>query len=287
MNWAHRSGGENPVFKVVKSPAGGEFLQEKNPPPISPPPVLSPAPRIEPMPHPPPGAIVIGGRAFQSRGSYADIMPVLKEFIPPGKGEGIIIHAGACRGVESEKLYVTWFREMICFEPDPRNLQQLQRRMHDLTQTHPFLIRVYPFAVGNRNGRVMLRQSMNKVTGEPWTESNTIKEIKDHHRQSPELDWSTLAEVGITRLDTFWQNRGCPNVHLFYSDVEGAEKEMLEGAQQMLTKTRFFFSEWSKSERYEGCLNADQTFKMLPGKWKVLAVFDHGHFGDLLAEQEF
>lgn len=244
-------------------------------------PLIPPLPRPEPLPHPT-GPLMLRGREMSSKGSYADIFPELIKHAKPGKGPGWIIHAGACRGEETVKLYTTYWRSIIALEPDPRNIDILRSRLADVQQSHPFPLKAYPFAVGDQDGRAILRQS-NNIDGTPWPESNTIKDVKLHKQQSPELNWDATVEVGMTTLDTLWKNLGEPFVFMLYSDVEGAEKEMLAGAQKMLKRTRWVFTEWSKSERYAGALGLDETMKMLPGNWDCCAVFDHGHFGDLLA----
>lgn len=277
MNYRLRS--QQPDYIVQRSGAG-EFLVPRVPDKAAIIPASAPPP--EPMPHPPSGPIMVGGRVMESSGSYADVFPTLRGLIAPGKGAGILIHAGAYKGEESEMLYRTWWRPLYCFEADYRNLDDLKRRMYDLSQQHPFPIKVLPFAVSNKNGRAMMRLS-NYNDGSVWSQSSTLKEPKLHVRQSPELNWNELSEVGTVRLDSFWENAGKPPVHIFFSDIEGAERECIEGAQEMLKHTRWAFFEWSKNERYEGALNAQQTMEMLPGKWECVALWDHGHAGDLLA----
>lgn len=238
-------------------------------------------PPVEIPPHPT-GPMMLNGKAMESSGSYADIFNVLFRHVPPGRGTdgSVIFHAGACMGKESEVLYRNYYRPMWIFEPDPRNLDVLRRRMHDLEQQHGFTAKVLPFAVGDRDGRTEFRLSNSE--GGPWTESSTMMVPKDHLKQSPELNWREVVEVGICKLDSVWRNIGKPAVHLLWTDVECAELPMLRGAQEMLRHTRFAFFEWSKSERHEGALNLQQTYDLLPGKWEALAVFDHGFFGDLL-----
>lgn len=276
MNWRLRN--SQPDYHIQVRPGIGEVLVPLNPDNRQ---AEAPKEKVEPMPHPPSGPIKVGGKVLHSSGSYADIFPVLAQFIKPGKGDGWIIHAGACQGVETERLYTTYWRPTIAIEPDPRNLQTLRRRLMDLQQSHPFDLKVYPFAVGEANGRVVLHQSNNN-DGTPWVESNTIQEVKLHTLQSPELNWKNSVEVGMIALDSMHENMGRPHIHLLFSDVEGAEKRMLQGAQKMLRNTKWVFTEWSKNERYSDAMDAQQTFKMLPGKWECMAVWDHGHFSDML-----
>lgn len=278
MNYRLRK--TQPTYHVELTQSGpvlSENPQAEHPAPPRP----VPAQTAEPTPHPPPGPLTVGGKTLQSSGSYEDIFPVLLRHVPSGRGDGVVIHVGGCQGAESAKLYMAFFREMVILEPDSRNLQALRRRMHDLTQTHGFLARVYPFAASDKNGRAVLNLSNNN-DGTPWTESNSLKKPKLHTGQSPELNWKTEIEVGTVALDSIFENMGKPVVHLCYCDVEGAEDLLLKGAQKMLAKTRFFFTEWSKNERYEGALGLEAVFRMLPGKWEPQAVWDHGHFGDVL-----
>ena len=244
---------------------------------------------IQPTPTPQPLApaeetTAIGGKLLKSSGSFEQIFPVLFHHVPPHKGAdgSIILHVGACRGVESVKLYRAYFRTLVALEPDARNLQQLRRALHDEEQQHGFRTLVWPFAASDYDGRATLRLSNIKGAEKPFTESNTIKKVKLHHQQSPEMDWNEEQEVGCCRLDTMWRNMGEPIVHLLFSDVEGAEKEMLTGARKMLGRTRAVFTEFSHAERYEGALNLQDTCALLPKSFECVAVWNHGFFGDAL-----
>lgn len=276
MNWRLRQAAS--PYHIVVGPTGEHLVKRDGVADVPKERVVAEIP-----PHPVIEEITLGGVTLKSSGSYADIFPTMAKLIPPGKGPGWIIHAGACRGVESEILYKTYWRPMVAIEPASVNQDALRARMHDLSQSHPFPIKVLPFAVGNYCGRVAL--NLSYTPDGPWNESNSIKKPKTHLAQSPELDWTRQEEVGITTLDALWTNMGKPEVFMWYSDVEGAEKECLMGAQEMLKHTRYVFTEVSYSERYEGAIGPKETFDLLPGTWKPLAWWSHGFFGDILLQR--
>ena len=64
-------------------------------------------------------------------------------------------------------------------------------------------------------------------------------------------DWAVTNQIGA--VDFIW------------ADVQGAESDLLVGAQQVLGRTRFFYTEFSDDEWYEGQINFATLSACLPG----------------------
>ncbi|MCS7030108.1 MAG: hypothetical protein NZL92_01060 [Gloeomargarita sp. SKYG116] len=46
--------------------------------------------------------------------------------------------------------------------------------------------------------------------------------------------------------------------------MQGAEVDLIQGGQQTLAKTRYFYTEYSSEELYEGQINLATLLKLLP-----------------------
>jgi len=108
------------------------------------------------------------------------------------------------------------------FEPLPSNVERLKKnvRLNDLRN-----IKVYPLALGNRKGEVTFHLSddpaFHSIVG--------VGQRRDSGR---------IVTVKIDRLDNIWREAGCPMVSLIKIDVEGAELQVLEGAQELIGTNR-------------------------------------------------
>jgi hypothetical protein len=53
-------------------------------------------------------------------------------------------------------------------------------------------------------------------------------------------------------------------VDFIWADVQGAESDLIEGASGILASTRYFYTEYSNSEWYEGQITLPGLVQMLP-----------------------
>jgi hypothetical protein len=53
-------------------------------------------------------------------------------------------------------------------------------------------------------------------------------------------------------------------VDFIWADVQGAESDLIEGASRLLASTRYFYTEYSNSEWYEGQVTLPGLVQMLP-----------------------
>jgi len=93
---------------------------------------------------------------------------------------------------------------------------------------------------------------------------------KEHLKHHPWCKFGDPIEVPVVSIDQFCEeNKITPT--LIYADVQGAEALMLKGAQTILPKTAYLFTEFAETEEYEGQPNLDGIFKLLPGHWEMVA----------------
>jgi FkbM family methyltransferase len=107
-------------------------------------------------------------------------------------------------------------------EPLPSNVERLQEnlRLNDLNN-----VDVHPLALGNRKGEVTFHLSDDPA----FHSIVAVAQRRDSGR---------TVTVKMDRLDNIWHEAGCPAVSLIKIDVEGAELQVLEGAQELIATNR-------------------------------------------------
>ena len=71
-------------------------------------------------------------------------------------------------------------------------------------------------------------------------------------------------EVPIVRLDDWAEEHGITSVDFIWADVQGAESDLIDGASRILASTRYFYTEYSNSEWYEGQITLQGLVEKLP-----------------------
>jgi hypothetical protein len=75
-------------------------------------------------------------------------------------------------------------------------------------------------------------------------------------------------------LDTWWQKAGVGPIDFIWADVQGAEIDLIQGGQQALAQTRYFYTEYSNAELYEGQIPLRDILKLLPN-FQLVYRFSH------------
>ena len=97
-----------------------------------------------------------------------------------------------------------------------------------------------------------------------WSLSESIKKPK-LHKDKWKITFGEAQKVATTTLDS-WYNENLSEeiIDLIYADVNGAERELIEGGYSTLTNyTKYFFTEFFDEEIYEGSVNKDWILKKL------------------------
>lgn len=182
-----------------------------------------------------------------------------------------IIEVGANTGTDSLRMLDAFTEaSLICFEPDPRALRAWRRSVKSPRAE------LREIAVSNCVGFVEFNQSGGLPPGtdpadfpDGWHLSGSILPPKNH---TSVHSWSTFdmkLRVPCETLDYALQGidfedvDGLP-IGLIWADVQGAERELIEGAQEVLKKTKFLYTEFSNDELYEGQVSLRSLLRMLP-----------------------
>tara|TARA_R110000824_G_scaffold379581_1_gene571616 strand:+ start:150 stop:815 length:666 start_codon:yes stop_codon:yes gene_type:complete len=136
-------------------------------------------------------------------------------------------------------------------------------------------------ALGNVDGFVDWHKSDDHPA------SNSMKTPKDHLVVFENIKFSKIYNIKCSRVDTWVEdNLKAKTIDLMWVDVNGAEREFLEGANQTTSeKVNFIFIEFSgvgKQKLYDGSYTKDEILAVLGG-FEELGIYDFmGNYGNLL-----
>lgn len=202
---------------------------------------------------------------------------VIKNKIKDAK---IILEIGSHLGTDTVKLRESFPKAKIfCFEPDPRSQAIFTKYHKSLGAT------LVPLAISDRNqdetdfflaySKEMDEHTINKFS---WLEPKEVvagklsrcsaSSLKFGHSA---LDNADVVKVKTARLDDWVLDNNIGSIDLIWMDVQGAEKEVFDGARDTLKKTRYIWSEYGEMD-YEGGLSWSETKKCLSPLFRVVNV---------------
>lgn len=125
-----------------------------------------------------------------------------------------VVDLGAFNGDTVEDFlnhYQDRVKTFYCFEPDPKNVQQIRSKVERWKSLYPhFLIECFPYAVGRMNGKV--RFSSDKGSTGSVTQTGDI-------------------EIDCVSLDSQMLNY---DINYIKFDIEGGEYDALMGGQELI-----------------------------------------------------
>jgi len=140
---------------------------------------------------------------------------------------------------------------IYCFEPDPRAIYKFENAIKS-DRVH-----LEKIAIGAENGVIIFNQSSGAehIDSGGWDHSGSIRKPKSHLEKWPWVTFKTQIEVPINRLDDWAESKSISDIDFIWADVQGAESDLIAGAHDVLSRTRFFYTEFSDEEWYEGQVN--------------------------------
>jgi FkbM family methyltransferase len=215
------------------------------------------------------------------------------------KEDPVVLELGAHAGEDTRKFLDT-FRDIriYCFDPDPRCIKQFKAAIQDercvLTEA----------AVSNVDGKVTLNMSSGcppesvprryKYLGLgwlyaffkkiDWDYSSSIKEAKSSPKDYPWLKFGRKVEVRSLRLDSWVEQNGIKEIDFIWSDIQGAEKDMIEGAANTLKRCKYLYTEYGELSSYSGALTKAETVRLLQKQgFELMSDYSRGEqIGNLL-----
>jgi FkbM family methyltransferase len=176
------------------------------------------------------------------------------------------------------------FRQMlptariVGFEPDPRNIAIIRETGIDR------LCEFHPVALSDKTETRTFYMSSGKATHDTdrqhlendWSSSSSLKRPTGHLDLHRWITFPTTAEVPCMRLDDV-ASLADSVVDFMWVDVQGAEDIVFSGAKDVLSRTRYVYTEYA-TDLYEGQLNREQLLALFGPAWQVV----HDFGGDIL-----
>ena len=195
------------------------------------------------------------------------------------RSNATVLDIGANDGTDTRRIAQLFpYGNVFAFEPDPRAAQRFRER------TDSGRIHLFEIAVGAEIGNTTFHQSggswpygeeQRVLQGIPkdWDQSGSIRKPKLHLEVYPWVKFESDIVIPITTLDKWTHENNVKFIDFIWADVQGAEVELIKGAESSLKFTRYLYTEFSKIELYEDAPDFNRISSMLPG-FDLLEVFE-------------
>lgn len=179
------------------------------------------------------------------------------------KDDPVILEIGAnCGQTTVELLKAIPGATIHAFEPDPRAIAKFRNAIQNPR------VHLYQCAIGSVNGTVTFHQSSGAEDqphySQGWDQSGSIRRPNTHLQVWPWVKFERQIEVNIMTLDSWSEQRQVAAADFIWADVQGAESDLIEGAARFLRSVRFFYTEYSNEEWYEGQVTLANLAGRLP-----------------------
>lgn len=180
-----------------------------------------------------------------------------------GKEDPVIVEVGAnCGQTTVEMLRAMPCATIYAFEPDPRAIAKFRAAV-----TAPN-VHLYECAIGAINGIVNFYQSSGGEAlpgySQGWDQSGSIRRPNSHLTVWPWVKFEKEITVPIMTLDAWSLLHQLKKADFVWADVQGAESDLVEGAVRFLRACRYFYTEYSNEEWYEGQITLAGLCEKLP-----------------------
>lgn len=173
------------------------------------------------------------------------------------------------------------------FEPDPRCIAKFKTNLASYPRAQ-----LHEIAIGAENGTAEFYASggQNFAAGYEmqggWDMSGSIKRPTGHLTEHPGITFDNRFPVIIQTLDNWHAKNLNKNIDFIWADVQGAELDLINGGLNTLQKcTRYFYTEYSNKELYDGQINLDGILEKL-SNFEIIAEFKNDFDCDVLLKNK-
>jgi len=186
------------------------------------------------------------------------------------KPNPVILEIGTHYGEDTVDMLKVFNDPMIyCFEPDPRNVKFLNNTLSQHSN-----VKLFDIALYNKNGEEDFNMSYQPYPDGKdlpekyqWINEDDYRKFKLNNSGSSSLksghktlEGAEKARVKTMRLDTWAETEGVTSVDFIWMDVQDAEREVIEGGQNLFSNTFCVWTEYGETG-YEGAMTKKQTIK--------------------------
>lgn len=213
-------------------------------------------------------------QTFNALSEYQSIMYIIHNFCNK-KSKATFFELG-CRDGKNTQAFYKHFTVPVnyyAFEPDPRNIIDIQNNKH-----FPPQVKLIQKAVSNTIGHMPFYCSGGYAKGNPneYRGASSLLAPGYVRERFPFITFKQTKVETIT-IDHFCHINNIKTIDIIHSDIQGAEKNMLLGAIKMLHHTNFLFLEKSDDKHlYQNqWLTNDIIHHLKKYNFTVLKKFKH------------
>ncbi len=154
------------------------------------------------------------------------------------------------------------------FEPDSRNIKKINEQV----QRYNLDVNIIHGAISNQIGETTLYLSdgIHERSGNQMTGANSIRKPKEVVDRFKWIDFKGEETVKTYTIDQFCKDNGVDHIDFIWSDIQGCEYDMIEGALKMLPTIGMMLLEYSDIELYAGQKGLSDILKLLGSDWEVV-----------------
>ena len=183
----------------------------------------------------------------------------------------VILEIGANDGTDTIEFSNAFPNGSIyCFEPDPRAANDWRKNVLKSNA------QLFEMAISNKNGVLEFHQSdfRKGSSTQQWHFSGSTRKPKHHLERYKNIVFEKTIQVKSGKLDDWCEEHGIYKIDFLWADVQGAEGDLIEGAGEILRTTKYFYTEYSNKEMYDGQWGLKKIAQSLPNH-KLIKVWKH------------
>lgn len=184
-------------------------------------------------------------------------MNIIHDWILQNLSEtSVIIEAGVCDGLDTNFFAKSFPKSKIYgFEPIPELYQQALSLNKDYSNVYLNQLALGEFT---ENKKIYVSDRF----GKKWGSSSVLKP-KEHLNVHTEITFNSELEIGIVNLDEWCEKNKISYVDLMWLDLQGMEPNVIKSSPNIISKTKFIYSEVSLIETYENVIKYDEFKKYM------------------------
>jgi 2-O-methyltransferase len=184
------------------------------------------------------------------------------------KDNPIIFEIGCADGGDTLD-FINTFNDLTiyCFEPEPKNIKLVKEKIN--YKKHY----LFEGVISDVNGDLEFNRSRTD-NPDDLSYSGSIKKPKEHLNEWSFIKFDEQIMVKSITLDSFCEENNIELIDFIWADVQGAEENLILGGLKTLnTKVRYFYTEYSNKEYYEGQLTLNSLLNLLGDSWELVKDF--------------
>lgn len=190
------------------------------------------------------------------------------------KENPIILEIGTDDGKDSMDFLETFKKiQLYCFEPNPESIEVFKNRIQQDERC-----KLFKYAISDKDGETVFWISKHSTGQSSIKKPTAIKYAR--RRDGLRAACYKKSMVKTKRLDTWTEENNIEHIDFIWADVEGAERELIQGGLETLnTKTKYLYIEYINERFYAKQPNLDEILGLLPN-FELIGIYDKKNFAD-------